>query len=236
MNLPTLAYRIGAEAASSASFAALRAQRIIDDMKRRRVGIYPGTFDPVHAGHIAFALQAVRRADLDELYFLPERRPRHKMGVEHFAHRVAMLRRAAAPHPAFDVLELEDVSFSVDYTLPRLKRRLRGAQLVFLFGSDAARRIGDWPSSDRLLRHSELVVGMRSGEAESDLRRALDRLPVQPKRTVLFPSHAPSISSGKVRDGLRRHISVDGLLKSVERYSDNNWLYVSLAGPVVDKP
>src|SRR3982750_4185468 len=99
-----------------------------------RIGIYAGVFDPVHAGHIAFALQAGDKARLDKIYFLPERRPRHKQGVEHFGHRVAMLKRASKPHTKLDVLELEDISFNMERTLPRLQKKLKGEQLVFLFG------------------------------------------------------------------------------------------------------
>jgi cytidyltransferase-like protein len=77
-------------------------------MKRTqsRIGIYSGTFDPVHAGHMAFALQAMQEAKLDRLYFLPERRPRYKQGVEHFAHRVAMLERAILKNQALSKKKL----------------------------------------------------------------------------------------------------------------------------------
>src|ERR1700712_538230 len=101
-----------------------------------RIGIYAGTFHPVHAGHITFALQALEAAQLDMVYFMPERRPRHKQQVEHFAHRVAMITRAAKPYQYFDVLEFVDVNFSIERTLPALQQRFAGDELVFLFGSD----------------------------------------------------------------------------------------------------
>lgn len=202
-----------------------------------RIGIYAGTFDPVHAGHIAFALQAMRRAKLDRVYFVPERRPRQKAGVEHFAHRAAMLRRAALPHPDFDVLELEDVSFSVEYTLPRLRRRFANDQLVFLFGSDTARQIIDWPLAERLLRRDELVVGVRQRDNLKELEAAIGNWPVRPKALTIFESHSPAVSSRKIRESLRSRRPVSGLLSSVKRYSAQHWLYISLARPsVVDKP
>jgi nicotinate-nucleotide adenylyltransferase len=151
-----------------------------------RIGVYAGSFDPVHAGHISFALQALQAAQLDKIYFLPERRPRAKQHVEHFGHRVAMLRRAIEPHSQFGILELVDVSFSVERTLPELQQQFEGDELVFLFGSDVVSGFKDWP-------------------------------------------HVDQVSSGKVREALRKREPVSGLLKSVERYSDHNWLYVSLA-------
>ncbi|MGC1176777.1 MAG: adenylyltransferase/cytidyltransferase family protein [Candidatus Saccharimonadales bacterium] len=200
-----------------------------------RIGIYAGTFNPVHAGHITFALQAVEAAELDELYFLPERQPRSKKGVEHFGHRVAMLRRAAAPHPKFEILELEDVNFSVKQTLPRLRKRFPGDQLVFLFGSDAISHLLDWPLIDRLLAGNELVIGVREEGSQEELKATISKWPVRPPVVTLFPSYAPAVSSGKIRSAMRRGRQTAGLLKSVERYSDQHWLYVSLS-QTVDKP
>src|SRR4051812_33685276 len=126
-----------------------------------RIGIYAGTFDPVHAGHVTFALQAMEAAGLDKVYFLPERRPRNKQHVEHFGHRVAMLKRAAQPHPQFEVLELVDVSFSVERTLPKLRQQFADDELVFLFGSDVVVSLQSWPKSELLLKDNELVIGLR---------------------------------------------------------------------------
>ncbi len=196
---------------------------------KQRIGIYAGTFDPVHAGHVTFALQALEAANLDRIYFLPERRPRNKQGVEHFGHRVAMLRRALEPHNQFDVLERVDVSFSVERTLPALKKQFAGAELVFLFGSDVVPSLNGWAHSDRLLKAGELVIGLRAKTDRKRLKQIIEAWPVQPKAVTVFPSYAPTVSSGRIRQALRLRQPTDGLLASVERYSDRNWLYVSLA-------
>jgi len=206
-------------------------------MVQKRIGIYAGTFDPVHAGHIGFALQAVQRAGLDKVYFLPERRPRHKSGVEHFGHRVAMLKKAVRPHPGFEVLELDDVSFSVARTLPKLQTRFRGHQLAFLFGSDAISNLPSWPQAERLLSQAELVVGCRWQDDSADIHELIGGWPIVPRAYSVINSYAPDISSGKVRSALRRRQSIRGLLKSVEQYSNQNWLYISLTETAgVDKP
>jgi nicotinate-nucleotide adenylyltransferase len=197
--------------------------------KLKRIGIYAGTFDPVHAGHVTFALQALQAAKLDKVYFLPERRPRGKHHVEHLGHRVAMLRRAAAPHPQFDVLETVDVSFNVERTLPRLKREFEGSELVFLFGSDVLSGLQSWPKVERLLTNNELVIGLRHKDDHDDARRIIESWPIQPKAVTMFASYAPDVSSGRVREALRQRKPAQGLLTSVERYSDRHWLYVSLA-------
>jgi nicotinate-nucleotide adenylyltransferase len=196
-----------------------------------RVGIYAGTFDPVHSGHIAFALQALQAADLDKIYFLPERRPRNKQQVEHFGHRVGMLERALKPHPQFEVLELVDVNFSVERTLPKLQKQFTGSQLVFLFGSDVVPGLADWPNAKRFLEGTELVIAIRSRDNRESLRKIIESWPSRLKSVTIFDSYAPDISSRVVREALRQgKPKVPGLLTSVERYSDRHWLYVSLAG------
>lgn len=195
----------------------------------KRIGIYSGTFDPVHAGHINFALQALEKAGLDAVYFLPERRPRGKRHVEHFGHRVAMLKRASRPHRKLHVLELEDVSFTVATTLPRLRKRFPKDQLVFLVGSDVAQTLPKWENAERLMQQSEVVIGVRAADSLVVTRDLVHKWPVQPQKAIVFESHSAEISSRKIREALRLRQHTPGLLKSVERYSSRNWLYVSLA-------
>jgi len=183
----------------------------------------------VHAGHVAFALQAIETAKLDMVYFLPERQPRHKTGVEHFAHRVAMLKRAARPYSRFDVLELDDVNFTPERTLAKLRRKFGLNQLVFLFGSDVVASMPEWPKVERLLQENELVIGLRDHNNRPAVERQIDTWPIEPRAVKIFASYAPDVSSGRVREALRRRSHTRGLLASVRRYSDHNWLYVSLA-------
>ena len=194
----------------------------------KRIGIYSGAFDPVHAGHIAFALQAVEQADLDRIYFLPDRRPRHKPSVEHFAHRVAMIKQASLPYRKFYVLESVEVNFTVKRTLPMLQQKFKGDQLVFLFGSDAVAGLPDWPYVEQLLSISELVIAAREGVDADEIKKSITEWKVQPKAATMLTSYAPKVSSTVVREALRARQPVAGLLQSVARYSDHHWLYVSV--------
>lgn len=197
--------------------------------RQKRIGIFSGTFDPVHAGHITFALQALQERKLDKIYFIPERQPRYKKGTEHFGHRVAMLRRALLPHPQFEVLEMVDTSLSVVRSLPKLQQKFKGSELVFLFGSDVASSLPVWPDSERLLKNQEIIIGLRKQDTRQATERLIRSWHVQPKRYCIVHSYAPHISSSKVREALYRREPVTGLLRSVQRYSDHNWLYVSVA-------
>jgi nicotinate-nucleotide adenylyltransferase len=194
----------------------------------RRIGIYAGTFDPVHSGHLAFALQAMEVGHLDHVYFMPERNPREKTQVTHFGHRVAMLERALKPHPLFSVLEMVDSKFSIKRTLPRLQQQFVGSQLVFLFGSDLIASIKGWPDIDRLLVEAELIVGLRNDDDRDNIKMIIEQWDVTPRTITIFDSYAPYVTSGKIRSALRKRRPADGLLKSVEKYSDHHWLYVTL--------
>ncbi len=194
-----------------------------------RVGIYAGTFDPVHSGHVAFALQALEFCKLDHVYFLPERRPQAKVQATHYAHRVAMLREALKPHSGCSVLELVDAHFTVKKTLSRLKQQLPDNQLAFLFGSDIVPGLMGWPNAGTLLSCSELVIGLRGQDDRAGIKKLVASWQAVPKEVTIFDSYAPMVSSSQIRSALRQNRSASGILKSVERYSNNHWLYVSLS-------
>jgi nicotinate-nucleotide adenylyltransferase len=194
----------------------------------KRIGIYAGTFNPVHAGHMAFALQALKAARLDQLVFLPERKPRHKSGVEHFGHRTAMLTRAIRPYPAFSVAEFDDRNFSVQRTLPKLQQTFPDARLVLLFGSDVIRHVPHWPLAEQLLESCELVIGIREGHSREQLLGDIAAWEQAPRSLTLIESHAPDISASAIRDSMHAKQPAKGLLTSVARYARQHWLYVSL--------
>lgn len=195
--------------------------------QKPRVGIYAGAFDPVHSGHVAFALQAQRETKLDEVCFLPERMPRSKLGVEHFAHRVAMLKHALRPYPQFSIAELVDKNFTVNRTLPQLKKTYAGSQLVLLMGSDVFVQLPQWHDYRQLLKTCEIVVSIRDARELSVVLQVVQSLGVPSQKITIVDSVEPAVSSGKLRDALRRNTWTKGLLPSVHRYARRAWLYTS---------
>ncbi|MBA2279548.1 adenylyltransferase/cytidyltransferase family protein [Candidatus Saccharibacteria bacterium] len=192
-----------------------------------KVGIFSGTFDPVHGGHIAFALEALQLAGLSSVYFLPEAVPRRKEGVTHYAHRIAMLRLALKPYKQLRMLELADKQFSVNKTLPKLKKRFEGKQLYLLTGSDMVEILESdkWPGSNRLLEAVTLIVGLRSGAEVRRMRIMINKL--QPAALVVEPSR-PHASSRDIRRALMSGKEHKELLASLKTYIALNWLYCSV--------
>lgn len=197
---------------------------------KKRIGIFAGTFDPVHSGHISFTLEAIKKADLDSVIFLPERRPRHKPEVEHFGHRTAMISRAIQPHHQLGLLELPDVHFDVARTLPKLQREFGGHQLVLLMGGEAVADLPNWPDAKKLPKTCELVIGLRAGQSRSDILKQLNSIPLSLAQITFIKSKEPHISSSRIRESLKHNRPALGLLTSVQSYARANWLYVSPTG------
>ena len=194
----------------------------------KRIGIYSGMFNPIHSGHLSFALQSLSEAGLDKLYFMPERYRKDKQDVAHYGHRVAMVRQAIKPYNRLGLIESPEISFTVDKTLPKLKSQFKHSRLVFLIGSDGLKGMDNWPNVERLLKTSGLVIGVRSGDSPV-IEESINKLPLHPKELYIVPSLAPEVSSTKIREALRSSKETEGVLSSVKRYSNKNWLYISLA-------
>lgn len=154
-----------------------------------KIGIFGGTFDPVHRGHLAVARAALRRLKLDKLYFIPAGVPPHKQRhpLADFRHRFRMLKLATAREPRFEVsrLEASGVHYSID-TVRRIKRALQpGDRLFFLIGMDAVSDIATWWKAEELLRECEFVVTARPG---ASLRKVTLVLPPSLRRSAgCFP-------------------------------------------------
>ena len=133
-----------------------------------RVGLFGGTFDPVHFGHLRPALELAEAYALDVLYLLPAHRPAHRgpTGASS-AERIAMLELAVAdvPRLAVDTREArrEAPSYTVD-TLAELRAERPEATLLFFLGRDAFAGFERWREPGRILELANLVVVERPGE------------------------------------------------------------------------
>lgn len=196
----------------------------------KKIGIFSGTFDPVHKGHIAFALKAAEAAGLDMVYFLPEAVPRRKDGVTHYAHRIALLRLATRPHKKLSVLDLPDKQFTVSRTLPRLRKRFPDSDLYLLIGSDIVPYLtdGSWPGAEKLIAGMRLVVGIRAGEDAQDIAARLQEL-VPDRSFHILEADNPHASSRDIRLAYEHGKSHDAALSSLDAYVKKHWLYVSVA-------
>jgi len=139
-----------------------------------RLGIFGGSFDPVHAGHLHAARSAQRAFDLDHVAFVPARVPPHKPGRELVSgeDRLEMLRLAIAGEPRFSVhgieLERPGPSFTIDTVreLPGLLGAPDGAPLFLILGSDNLAGLPTWRAAKELLARVQPIVVHREGDPE----------------------------------------------------------------------
>lgn len=134
-----------------------------------KLGIYGGTFDPPHLGHLVVAQEALHQLALDRLLFVPASVPPHKQdrGITDGRIRLEMLRAAVAGVPGFDVSELElerdGPSYTAD-TLRQLGDAHPGAGLFLVLGADQANELHTWREPDVIHSLARLVVFRRAGE------------------------------------------------------------------------
>ena len=193
-----------------------------------RIGIFAGSFDPVHKGHIAFALKAIQEAKLDAVYFLPEIKPRRKAGASHISRRIAMLELGLKPYQKLKLLELPDKQFSVAHTMPRLEQKFASSEMFLLMGADGElEHLPNWPLAKQLLARLGLVIAYR-GKTREEVAGLVKKLPSAPASLYLIESSKPNLSSAKIRAALQKGKTPDGLPDSVQTYIANNWLYGSV--------
>jgi nicotinate-nucleotide adenylyltransferase len=175
---------------------------------RKKIGIYPGTFDPVHEGHIAFALTAKEALGLNEVVFLPEANPRNKPGASSLHHRLAMLTHAIKPYTGFSSLVINEPRFTVSTTLPLLQNAYPHGRLVLLMGSDVALTLPYWPEVSELLDAMDIVVGMRANESPAELDDMFKKLSLvtsQPLSPSYITADQASLCSTDIRAGKITH-------------------------------
>lgn len=144
------------------------------------LGLFGGTFNPIHLGHLRVAEEVREALGLDRVMFLPARVPPHKelVGLAPSQIRLELVRRAVAGNPFFEVSDLElnrdGPSYSVD-TLVEMRGRLRPKdRLWFLVGADAFREIETWHRYEELFRLADVAV----------MGRPPDRLPLPAPRSI----------------------------------------------------
>jgi nicotinate-nucleotide adenylyltransferase len=144
---------------------------------KHHIGIYPGTFDPIHPGHIAFATKTMLTCRLDEVVFLPERKPRGKHDVTEIAQRIALIENTITTESNLKVANLTLEQFTIKDTLPELHGMFPEAAFTLLVGSDIVRTfLYRWKDLGTLLNETSLAIGMRANDTQDEMTEIIDEL------------------------------------------------------------
>ncbi|MGE0609376.1 MAG: nicotinate-nucleotide adenylyltransferase [Pirellulales bacterium] len=199
-----------------------------------RLGIFGGTFDPVHYGHLLLAECCREQCRLDEVWFLPAATPPHKQEADHTPGeaRVDMLRLAIGGHAEFSVstheIDRGGVNYTVD-TLAALRQQMPDAELYFLLGGDMFLDLPQWREPARLAELAALVaVGRPPVDAVdfSHLEGILpeDKLAAMRRNVVEMP--AVGISGSEIRRRVAAGQSIRYRTpRAVEKYIETHGLY-----------
>lgn len=189
-----------------------------------KIGLFGGTFDPVHLGHLLVARAALEELGLTRLFFIPAAQSPFKAGAPPAPAplRLQMLRLALAGETACEIDDFEIKRGGMSYTVATLRHYAQmfpGAELFYLIGSDQAALLPEWREPGELARLAEFIVVPRPGEAPAAVPgpfrgRALRGFPV-------------AISSSEIRSRVKaglpiRHLTPDPVAEAI----GNNHLYL----------
>ena len=218
------------------------------------IGLYGGTFNPIHFGHLRTAWEIKEEFDLNTVFFIPAALPPHKqpVGLEDSRLRIEMIRLAIGSHAGFEVSDVELKRTGPSYTIDTVKSfrssLLPGTEMYFIIGSDAFLEIHTWKSFKELLTLISFIVMVRPAEAFHSLSTQLtviedflkvkisDQFNFDPEKnryihTEMMPVYVRQvtpleISSTQIRDILRSGKAIKFLVpEAVEKYIHSKGLY-----------
>jgi nicotinate-nucleotide adenylyltransferase len=199
------------------------------------IGLFGGTFDPIHRGHLALARAARERCNLSRIFFVPANVPPHKQSqpLSAFPHRYAMIALATAQEKDFAPSVLEaphefeadtaraaqtragkpnhakpnyaEPNYTIE-TVMRLKQSFKRADRLFLLiGIDAFKDIAKWHQAEALFRECEFVVASRPGYSLADVANALPAS-LRPRQELTRPFHKQAATGDLVLSGVTIHL------------------------------
>jgi nicotinate-nucleotide adenylyltransferase len=220
-----------------------------------KVGIFGGTFNPIHYGHLRAAEEVREKVKLDKILFIPSGRPPLKMrDIANVRHRYEMTRRALVQNTHFELSDIECRQKGKSYTvktLKELKRYHPGKDFYFILGIDAFLDMPQWWRHEELLTLTHFIIISRPGlefinlqtspvvPMKRSILRKLDNgvietytLKLRGHNEVMLLKITPiGISSHEIRDRIRQERSIKYLLPaSVESYIISNKLYRNVRG------
>lgn len=189
-----------------------------------RIGLYGGSFNPVHAGHLLVAQAAQEELQLDRIYFVPTARSPFKPDQHPApdAFRLRWLRLALAGHPEWEVDTQEITRGGISYTIDTVRdyrARFSASELYYLIGADHLAQLPKWRDSAKLAQLAQFVVIPRPGQVAGVLPP-----PFQGRLLKGFPM---AVSSSEVRDRVKAGLPIDLLTPfGVAADIRNNGLYL----------
>ena len=190
----------------------------------QRLGLFGGSFDPIHLGHLLVAQAAREELGLTRLFFIPAAHSPFKPDLQPTpgADRVRLMRLALAEADWCEIDELELQRGGVSYTIDTLRdysRRFPGAELVYLVGADNVPHLPKWRDSAELARLARFAAIPRPGQAEAAFPP-----PFHGQTLTACPF---GVSSSQIRERVKQGLSIEHLVpRNVQEAIRNYRLYL----------
>ncbi len=214
----------------------------------KRTGLFGGTFDPIHTGHLIVAEEIRERIGLDQIIFIPARIPPHKISVSISAesYRMDMVRLATKTNPHFVVEDVELRRQGFSYTIDTVKHFMNQQEVYLIMGHDSFVAIETWYEYEKLLSLCKIIVAFRPGAPDiqwADFSPAVRKYypgrvckcangPVEKEkllsdwRICLIDIPGLNISASEIRQRIKTHRSIRYLVPAeVRDYIYKNKLY-----------
>jgi nicotinate-nucleotide adenylyltransferase len=196
------------------------------------VGVFGGTFDPVHLGHLAIADEVRRKLRLDEVLFMPAGQPwfKQQREITSAQHRLEMVMLATASHPRFEVstLELErpGATYTVD-TMTQLRASFnQTTDLFFIVGFDSLADLPKWKEPELLVKLCRVAAVRRPGHTKLDIDGLEAAVPGFGESLVVVEAPLLDISASEIRRRVASGLSITDMVpEAVARYIAENDLY-----------
>lgn len=201
-----------------------------------KIGIYAGTFDPIHAGHIEFAKNAVKQADLDRVIIVAEKDPYRKKPHASWDHRQAMIEHAtekieSVDHDYHFASELSHNHTMADMLRVSNKHYGEENEIWFLVGSDVFEHIGEWKDVVSSESYGGFVVALKHDHTSQWLRQKIESLVSSGlELNIILVDHKQALASSSA---VRRAISEGSPLSKeslpdVVDYAEAHHLYENI--------
>ena len=197
-----------------------------------QIGIYSGTFNPTHVGHLRGAQYALQALKLDKLLMIPDKIVPHKPLPEGSAtaqQRLEMLRLGTSDMAGIEVSDLalrrEGTSYTYE-TVAQLREQYPHARLILILGSDMLSKFPDWREADNILRNVSLAVLCRGGKTEKEeMLCAKEKIEAMGGEVILLSNPVTDISSTQLRRMLVFRCASEFIPEKVEAFIYENGLY-----------
>lgn len=193
----------------------------------KRVGIFSGTFDPIHIGHIEACLVALAACDLEQVAVLIEKQPHRKRVVTPYAQRKAMVELALADFESISLVDINQSNLTYKKTLPALRRLYPKRQFHLIIGSDMLEHVDAWQDVDKLLQQVKLCVVLRENKDKPETEKILKAFTkvVPGLQYVILPAVWSPISSSAIKKEIAIYGHSDMVHRNVVAYIAKNKLY-----------